>query len=460
MNKLNTSKKIFLIILAVIFVLAGWFLYHNYLKTINNLMDFLPNATQFSLLNSASNNLLVTDKTGKIITDNLFNTKGLTQQLFNDANQYLPSARQSLLFFVDENKAGLILTLPKNQIKNFKKENRKNVVVLNSETIAFVSSPELITLITNDDKEIKKVENYLLTDNSKQWQIRWNKGFLTANYQNLELLKLWQNILQPLKNSQALDYLLSAETGSDYLSLTLAPQTVAPKQMSLETTPSLNNLLDNIPATFTNILALEDNSSLPTNDQAWQTIANQIQIANEAKSSPELLKVLSSITAPLVFAWNQDKWWVATTPDNLSILKKHLQIYFGKNDPKEKAKQLPDGSWATELLSNPDKISFTETADKGWRVFTPTFAPINFGLAQKENLVLGSNNLSLKTEIPNKLNNNCLNRDSWQKDNDLSSFLNLNQDFIKTVFPKNLDFLSKITASTRKDGAMRLCLYF
>jgi hypothetical protein len=230
--------------------------------------------------------------------------------------------------------------------------------------------------------------------------------------------------------------------------------------MSLETTPSLNNLLDNVPATFTNILALENNSSLPTNDQTWQAIANQIQIANEAKSSPELLKVLSSITAPLVFAWDQDKWWVATTPENLPLLKRHLQIYFGKNDPKEKAKQLPDGSWATELLSNPDKIAFVETIDKDWQVLTPTFSPQNFGLAQKENLVLGSNNLSLKTEIPHKLNNSCLNRDSWQKDNDLATFLNLNQDFIRTIFLKNLDFLSKITASTRKDGALRLCLYF
>jgi hypothetical protein len=78
--------------------------------------------------------------------------------------------------------------------------------------------------------------------------------------------------------------------------------------------------------------------------------------------------------------------------DNKDLAKSLLKQYFGQFKPKTKKNTLPDGSLATELIADPDSVSFIEFDRDGWQ-FSLIAPDKKIGYISQNNLLIISNDL-------------------------------------------------------------------
>jgi len=453
------SKKTGFIFIILLFLIAGFFLYYNYFRPVYNLADFIPQnavfAWQFSNSKATFNTTTSLPKNiPQEFSAQLNSAQSLATKLFPQATNYLDQNEEAVLFWLNDQQFGLLIKLtaePNAKQTDYTALLQKNIIL-------FLNDQSLTEQIKGH-KPSNSFQRYLLTDTAAKQTLSFNAGFFQTTWSDFAALQLWQKILSPLTKQTTGNYFLNIENKDNFISFTVAPQNLIATE---DQKNSLEKLLILLPDNLDLVFGLKDVGSWQqalNNDANLQSLWQQGVNAPAAFKRPGADILLKNLHGGAAFGLKNNSWFLITSEDNLEAVKTYLQNYSAGIFPREKGKTLPDGSYAIELLSDPNKVTFKEQSNGDAKQLLPEPIIDNLGIIVKDHLVTASNALNTPQNT-NQTTDNCLKPSSVQKNRALTEYFVVNKSLLQTEAQKTLNAFSKIIGGSFNDGVTRLCLYF
>lgn len=392
--------KIILVSLALLLIACGYLIYIYYLAPAYELEQLLPENYDISFELKLNRFALPEIQKKELLSNKTINRVYLAGKLgIDDYLNKLPLATQAdlkkfkqLILFTDSlENIGLIGKIPDRQ--TYRKILSGNFPDLFAKILK-----KQILIVSNNETLLKEMAGRKLTAATLPYfslsfgnwlKINIQNSFFEKKYPNPTITEL-QKILWPLtltKNS----YSLKFNAGFKYLELFLTPA-VKPKSVS----PSLlDKFLAYLPANSDFVLGLNDLSvltaGLETNNNL-QDLLKQADYYLWQNYQISLSNLIKTIKGPILIGINDKTWRIITVMDNKDLAKSLLKQYFGQFKPKTKKNTLPDGSLATELIADPDSVSFIEFDRDGWH-FSLIAPDKKIGYISQNNLLIISNDL-------------------------------------------------------------------
>ncbi len=454
-----SSWLFFITLLAVM----GWLLYQNYLKPSYDINQLLPDNYQisfelktdrFALPKLQQQKLTKNPALNKIYLQIKNSLESELNKLPASSAELVKNPLHSILFWQTPQKYGWLMQIPNSATltkmlqADFSPWQKK---IVKNQILVLASDAELLQLITAQ-KLTTATPAYLSLTISPWLTVKLKPEFFNDHYQN-SLLQDLQTILKPLAGQE---YQMSVDSDPYFITLSLVP-----KNLKTAQEPDLKTFLNYLLADPDLIFGLNNLEKLTSelNSQEnlkklWQKLDGYLWL----NSQISLSSLAKKIQPPLLFSQNRQQWQILTAADNKNLIENIFKNYFGQFYPAEAKKILPDGSKAIELIANPGKVKFTETQNKGWKIFTyPVLTELSeLGFALKDNYLMISNqitSLNLANFEPI-----C----SFSQQNlglkPLGALLMVKPDQSWLNISENLKNFSKISAFSFTDDQIQICL--
>jgi len=394
----------------IILLIAGYLIYIYYLSPQFELQQLLPKNYDISLE-------LKTDRfTLPMLQKRQLLENGVIKEIYQEIQQEVEKNLQNL-----PAEAGLILkrfphfiffsASPQSfgfigEITDKKMIKRLNVLKINgwqSQTIK-----KRVFIASNDENLIKEMLEQKLSATSipyfsiavSPWlKINVQKNFFNQKYPGIILSDL-QQIFEPLSftnKSHSLTFKNSYKT----LEVVLTPENFQ-KQENLSNLPSLSRLLSYLPIQSPVIFGLSDlnlMASLEKNDNL-RNLFQQFDSYLWQNYQISLSNLIKEIKGPLLASFENNQWRVITNTTNKNLAEFYIKQHFGQFKPKTDRVILPDNTFATELINNPEAVVFEEKTQYNWQYYLIADFTSDFGYAVNDNLLIIGNNLPKAEDQP------------------------------------------------------------
>ena len=457
--------KIIIGLLILAGLLACWLLYQRYLKPQYELTQLLPKDHQISFEFKSDRFSLPLVQQQKMLNNPTIAevysavAKDLNAELAKfsqEAMEILEKSQHQIFFYQTPEKYGLIIEIP-NQ-KTFKKIGQVNFEGFYKQTIR-----EQILALANDEELLNQMVGQKITATSipylsltiDPWlTIRFQDSFLEASYDNAALSGA-QQVLQPLKNTETKEYYLEMDSDSLAIDLILKPKETNEINNQLDLTGYLD-FIQKEPDLVLGLTDLEDLKYQLDNNQSlqslWQKFDSQLWISRQLS----LTNLLKQLKSPIILSLKGNNFQILTNSENRDLAEYYLKSYLAQFSPKEILKVLPDGTAVTELVADFSKISWQESSIGDWQSFSLPESGHNLGFAQKDGLLLVTNNLS---ELNfSQFQVACSFGSKQQPINPIKSLISLNSGVSWLKLADVLKNFSNINLISSSNGQIKVCL--
>jgi len=449
--------KIILSLTAVLLIISGILIYHYYLKTDYALDQLLPQNLAISF------ELKMDRFTLPKVSKDQFLKNELLEAVYNAVNQeieqqlgQLPPESQAelkkidhlILFVTPAGEFGLVAKIP----ASYSAKKNSQVIfpgwqtaVIKKKFLAISRSQSIIQQLTEQKLAVASWPDFSVT--LSPWlNISVSETFFHNQYPSPILTEL-QNVLWPLALTKN-NYSLQFNSGYKFLETVLIPDQAEP-------TANLTDLaswLDLMPGQSQVILGLPNLADFSSNLESNPNLAQLFEEIDHylwLDYQISLSNLIKKINGPVLIGKGGDDWRIIAKIENLYLADSYLRSYFGQFQPKKQKITLPDGTMATELISNPEAVTLVEKNINDWTVFIIHDSPAKVGYATKGDLLMIGNNIE-EAMSAQKFYLDCF------KNNQVFSIFSI-KDTNNELFAPILRNFAKINVITTDKGQIKAC---
>lgn len=408
-RKFSQKYGFFLVLIFTLIVLliAGYLIFIYYLSPRFELYQLLPKnydisfelkTDRFTLPPMQKRQLLENEMIKEIYQDVRQEVEKNLQNMPPETGLILKQFPHLIFFSASPKSFGLIGEIPDKKI--VKQLNELKLSGWQSRLIK-----KQVFIASNDENLLKEMMAQKLTAKSipyfsiavSPWfKTNVQKNFFNQKYSSLTLTNL-QQILWPLSLTNN-NYSLTLKSGYKLIEVLLTPENFQ-KSEDLSNSPSLSQLLPYLPSQSPTILGLSD-FNLTANLENNENLRNLFQKFDSylwQSYQISLSNLVKEIKGPLIASLENNQWRIVTNASNKNLAEFYLRRHFGQFKPKTEKVILPDNTFATELVNNPEAVTFKEKTQDNWQYYLVADFATDLGYAIDGNFLIIGNNL-LKTD--------------------------------------------------------------
>ena len=446
--------------LAVALSIVVYMIYHDYYEPNYKLINFLPNDYTLAVEYKKTDDNLSKIQLMEILNQPTFKNIYLktSNQIDNYINAWplsfqsaIKETEEGVLFLTKESNYGLLIKLKsKNQVKKIKETAElKNAFfkIINQEILVISNNQELLDQTIKT--KTKPISAFNLEVSLIPWlEIYFDNNFFNYTFTDSSITNL-QTILKPLSLTGEKKYQLQLTNKSHQLIVNLIPKTFSKTEDQI----ILDNYLNYIPQDSKIALGLNDLNILISQLETNQNLNNyfsQSDFLTWITNQLSISSLTKNFNNPVIFSTSDNSWEIITNTSNKDLIDGLLKNYLAQFKPITQKITLPDGTQATEIITDPSLITWNIAEKDGWQIF-------NYSHPQKNSLIGYAINAD-KLIIGNKIEvfgnfrqtRNCILPQ-------INLFLSIKPQNDLIIFDQLLQNFANISAVSSNNGQIMLC---